>query len=123
MDGPERDAPLARHPQQDWVEIGFSDGTGKAVDMADWRKVYSSSSGGNLSLVDPVTGDTQGIKPRPPAGEPPYRYDWDAPVMASQHTPGTVYLGGNRLFISKDYGSTWTRDEGSHAIDQSRQRR
>ena len=35
---------------QDWVEIGFSDGTGKAVDKADWRKVYSSSSGGNLSL-------------------------------------------------------------------------
>ncbi len=94
---------------QDWVEIGFSDGTGKAVDVADWRKVYSSSSNGNLSLVDPMTGDTMGITPRPPAGEPNYRYDWDAPVMASRHTPGTVYLGGNRLFISKDYGSTWTR--------------
>ena len=50
-----------------------------------------------------------GINPRPPAGEPAYRYDWDAPVMASRHTPGTLYLGGNRLFISKDYGSTWTR--------------
>ena len=24
---------------QDWLEIGFSDGTGKAVDKADWRKV------------------------------------------------------------------------------------
>ena len=35
----------------DWLEIGYSDGTGKAVDAADWRKVYSSSSGGNLSLV------------------------------------------------------------------------
>jgi photosystem II stability/assembly factor-like uncharacterized protein len=93
----------------DWVEIGFSDGTGKAVDKADWRKVYSTSSGGNLSLVDPVTGDIQGITPRPPSGEPPYRFDWDAPVMASRHTPGTVYLGGNRLFISRDYGSTWTR--------------
>jgi photosystem II stability/assembly factor-like uncharacterized protein len=94
---------------QDWVEIGFSDGTGKAVDKSDWRKVYTSSSGGNLSLVDPMTGDTMGITPRPPAGEAPYRFDWDAPVMASRHTPGTVYLGGNRLFISKDYGSTWTR--------------
>ena len=94
---------------QDWLEIGFSDGTGKAVDKADWRKVYSSSSNGNLSLVDPVTGDTIGINPRPPAGEAPYRYDWDAPVMASRHTAGTVYLGGNRLFISRDYGSTWTR--------------
>jgi hypothetical protein len=94
---------------QDWVEIGFSDGTGKAVDKSDSRKVYSSSSNGSLSLVDPMTGDTMGINPRPPAGEPPYRYDWDAPVMASRHTSGTVYLGGNRLFISKDFGSTWTR--------------
>ena len=96
---------------QDWMEIGFSDGTGKAVDKADWRKVYSSSSGGSLSLVDPVTGDTMSINPRPPAGEPAYRYDWDAPVMASRHTAGTVYLGGNRLFTSRDYGSTWTRSQ------------
>ncbi len=96
---------------QDWLEIGFSDGTGKAVDKADWRKVYSSSSGGSLSLVDPQTGDTVGINPRPPAGEPPYRYDWDAPVIASRHTPGTVYLGGNRLFTSRDYGFTWTRSK------------
>ena len=94
---------------EDWVEIGFSDGTGKAVDKNDWHKVYSSSSGGNLSLVDPATGDSMGINPRPPAGEAAYRYDWDAPVIASRHTPGTVYLGGNRLFISKDYGSSWTR--------------
>jgi len=104
---------------QDWVEIGFSDGTGKAVDKADWRKVYSSSSNGNLSLIDPLTGDSMGITPRPPAGEPAYRFDWDAPVMASRHTPGTVYLGGNRLFISKDYGSTWTRTKDlTRAIDR-----
>ena len=96
---------------QDWLEIGFSDGTGKAVDIANNRKVYSSSSGGNLSLVDPITGDTVGITPRAPAGEPAYRFDWDAPVMASRHTPGTVYLGGNRLFSSRDYGSTWTRSD------------
>jgi photosystem II stability/assembly factor-like uncharacterized protein len=96
---------------QDWLEIGFSDGTGKGVDKADWRKVYSSSTNGNLSLVDPVTGDATPITPRPPAGEPGYRFDWDAPVMASRLTAGTVYLGGNRLFTSKDYGSTWTRSK------------
>ena len=93
----------------DWIEIGYSDGTGKAVDKVDQRKVYSSSSGGNTSLVDPMTGDAVNITPRPPAGEPPYRFDWDAPLMASQHTSGTVYLGGNRLFMSKDFGMTWTR--------------
>jgi photosystem II stability/assembly factor-like uncharacterized protein len=104
---------------QDWVEIGFSDGTGKAVDKDNWRKVYSSSSNGNLSLVDPVTGDLLDIRPRPPAGEPPYRFDWDAPVMASRHTSGTVYLGGNRLFTSKDFGATWTRSKDlTRSIDR-----
>jgi photosystem II stability/assembly factor-like uncharacterized protein len=96
---------------QDWVEIGFSDGTGKAVDTDDWRKVYSSSSGGNLSLVDPLTGDSMNITPRPAPGEPPYRFEWDAPVMASRHTSGTVYLGGNVLFTSTDFGSSWTRSQ------------
>ena len=92
---------------QDWAEIGFSDGTGKAVDKSDGRKVYSSSSGGNLSLVDPFTGDVLGINPRPALGES-YRFDWDAPVMASRHKSGTVYLGGNKLFTSTDFGSSWT---------------
>ena len=92
---------------QDWVEIGFSDGTGKAVDMKNGRKVYSSASGGNLSLVDPFTGEVLGINPRAPLGES-YRFDWDAPVMASRHKSGTVYLGGNKLFTSTDFGSSWT---------------
>jgi photosystem II stability/assembly factor-like uncharacterized protein len=95
----------------DWAEIGYSDGTGKAVDKVDQRKVYSSSSGGSLSLVDFLTGDALSITPRPPTGEPGYRFDWDAPVMASKHVSGTVYLGGNRLFTSKDFGSNWTRSK------------
>jgi photosystem II stability/assembly factor-like uncharacterized protein len=93
---------------QDWVEIGFSDGTGQAVDKADWRIVYTSSSGGNVQRFDPVTGDRLDIKPQPPKGDSAYRWDWDSPLVASRHTPGTVYIGGNKLFISKDRGSTWT---------------
>lgn len=91
----------------DWVQIGFSDGTGHAVDLKGPRYVYSTSSGGNITRVDVVTGDRLDIQPQAPAGET-YRYDWTAPVVASRHTPGTVYLGANKLLISKDFGSTWT---------------
>jgi photosystem II stability/assembly factor-like uncharacterized protein len=94
---------------QDWIQIGFSDGTGQAVDKAGHRYVYTSSSGGNLQRFDPETGDRLDIKPQPPKGDSAYRFDWDSPVLASQHTAGTVYIGGNRLFISKDFGNTWTR--------------
>jgi photosystem II stability/assembly factor-like uncharacterized protein len=91
----------------DWKQIGFSDGTGQAVDKAGARFVYSTSSGGSISRVDAFTGDRIEIQPVPPQGES-YRYDWTAPVLASKHTAGTVYLGANKLLISKDYGSTWT---------------
>ena len=91
----------------DWKQIGFSDGTGQAVDKRGPRFVYSTSSGGSLSRVDALTGDRFDIQPVAPSGET-YRYDWTAPIVASVHKAGTVYLGANKLLISKDFGSTWT---------------
>jgi photosystem II stability/assembly factor-like uncharacterized protein len=91
----------------DWIQIGFSDGTDHAVDKKGHRYVYSTSSGGNLTRVDAETGDRYPIQPQAPAGES-YRYDWTAPIVASVHTAGTVYLGANKLLISKDFGNTWT---------------
>ncbi len=91
----------------DWKQIGFSDGTGQAVDKRGHRYVYSTSSGGSLTRVDAETGDRFEIQPVAPMGES-YRYDWTAPIVASTHTAGTVYLGANKLLISKDYGSSWT---------------
>ena len=92
---------------QDWLQIGFSDGTGQAVDLKGHRYVYSTSSGGNITRVDVVTGDRWDIQPVAPSGES-YRFDWTAPVVASKHKAGTVYLGANKLLTSRDFGSTWT---------------
>lgn len=94
----------------DWRQIGFSDGTGHAVDKRGHRFVYSTSSGGSITRVDAETGDRHDIQPVAPSGES-YRYDWTAPVVASVHTAGTVYLGANKLLISRDFGSTWTATE------------
>lgn len=91
----------------DWKQIGFSDGTGHAVDKRGHRFVYSTSSGGSITRVDAETGDRADIQPVPPSGES-YRYDWTAPVVASTHVAGTVYLGANKLLMSTDYGSTWS---------------
>ena len=94
---------------QDWRQIGLSDGTSQQVDKGGYRTIYSSSTGGNVQRVDPETGDRYDIKPQAPKGDSAYRWDWDAPVLASRHAAGTVYIGGNRLFISRDRGVTWTR--------------
>ena len=47
------------------------------------------------------------IVPRPPDGEQ-YRFFWNTPVVLSPHNPRTLYVGANKLFISRDRGETWT---------------
>ena len=71
--------------------------------------MYNASQNGNIVRFDVETGDMLNIKPAPAAGEPSYRFDWTAPMLLSQHDRSVIYLGGNRLFISRDRGDSWTR--------------
>ena len=95
----------------DWQQTGFGDGMYQQVDPANHRYVYANSNGGGYYRMDPETGDMLDIRPRAPEGEPNYRWDWVSPSLVSQHDPAVVYLGGNRLFISRDRGGSWTRTE------------
>lgn len=80
-------------------------------DPTSHRYVYGSSQNGNYTRVDAETGDRLDIRPRAPLGEPEHRWDWTSPSLVSRHAPNVVYLGGNRLFISRDRGLTWERTE------------
>lgn len=95
----------------DWQQTGFGDGMYQQVDPTNHRYVYANSNGGGYYRMDPETGDMLDIRPRAPEGEPSYRWDWMSPSLVSQHDPSVVYLGGNRLFISRDRGGSWTRTE------------
>lgn len=90
----------------DWRQIGFGDGMYQQV--ASPRAVFVGAQNGGLNIVDPVTGDNMEVGPIEPEEEE-YRYDWVTPTHVSRHDPSTVYLGGNRLFISHDTGSSWSR--------------
>ena len=92
----------------DWHEIGFGDGMQQQPDPFDPRVVYTAGQNGSVTRFDPETGDRLEIQPRPVPGDSAYRFDWTAPMLASRHTPGTFYLGGNHLFITRDRGATWT---------------
>ncbi|HSA55295.1 MAG TPA: hypothetical protein VLE53_06300 [Gemmatimonadaceae bacterium] len=91
----------------DWRQIGFGDGMEQQADPFNGRWVYSSQQNGNVFRVDVETGDRLPIRPQPPEGET-YRWDWTAPILASRQMRGTVYIGANRLFISRDHGLSWT---------------
>ncbi|MGH7483960.1 MAG: WD40/YVTN/BNR-like repeat-containing protein [Longimicrobiales bacterium] len=100
----------------DWRQIGFGDGMYHQV--ADIRHVFSTAQNGNVQRVDGITGDRLEVRPPEPEDEE-YRYDWVTPMLSSAHDPTTIYIGGNRLFISHDLGETWQRTEDlTKAIDR-----
>ena len=109
--GPSRTRRWAGILNDDWRQTGFGDGMYQQPDPQDPRYVYVNSNGGGYVRVDAETGDQLDIRPQPPAGEESYRFDWVSPSLVSRHTPGLVYSAGNRLFISRDYGNSWTRTE------------
>ncbi len=98
----------------DWQQIGFSDGMYQQVDLAGPRYVYSSATQGSYTRVDVIGGTKRSIRPQAPAGEQ-YRFDWTSPGLASMHREGLFYMGGNRLFISRDFGETF---EATQELDR-----
>ncbi len=104
---------------EDWQQIGFSDGMYQQVDKAGPRFVYSAATSGSYTRVDAISGTKKPIVlPSPDGGRNPF--DWTSPSLASMHQEGLVYLGGRRLFISRDYGDTWNwSDELDRGIDTS----
>ncbi len=94
----------------DWQQIGFSDGMYQQVDLAGPRYVYSSATGGSYTRVDVIGGTKRSIRPQAPPGVQ-YRFDWTSPGLASIHQEGLFYMGGNRLFISRDFGETFEATE------------
>ncbi len=103
----------------DWQQTGFSDGMYQQVDKAGPRFVYSSATGGSYTRVDVIAGTKKSIGPSAPAGER-YTFDWTSPGLASMHQEGLFYMGGNRLFTSRDFGDSFEgTEELSRGIDLS----
>ena len=92
----------------DWFQINFGDGMYAQIDSSDPDTIYTESQGGNIVRFNRRTGDRKNIKPHPAAGEPPYRFNWTAPIVVSPHDSRKLYLAGNRVFTSTDRGDTWT---------------
>jgi len=90
-----------------WATIQGGDGFVVLQDPKDNRVIYSESQDGNIVRVDRVTGETISIRPQPAQGQPPYRFQWDTPIVISPHDPATVYIGGNKVFKAADRGLTF----------------
>ncbi len=92
-----------------WRNIDFGDGFWAFSDPADSDYAYAEYQGGKISRFRKSTGESRDIKPLPRANEPEFRFNWNAPIHLSPNSPGTVYLGAQFLFRSRDHGESWER--------------
>lgn len=84
-----------------------------AFDPNEPRYTYGGCYQGIIEEHDAETGKTRNIQVWPALGlgEPSdlqkYRFNWNAPIIASPHDRRRLYHAGNRVFVSTDRGVTW----------------
>ena len=83
------------------------DGMQVQVDTRDNTTVYTGFQFGNYFRVNRLnTRDNRPIQPKHTLGERPYRFNWQSPVLISQHNQDVIYFAGNRLFRSFNKADT-----------------
>ncbi len=91
----------------DWFVTVFADGHQPAVEPGNPDIVYSQWQQGNLVRTDRTTGEIVYIQPQPEPGDPPERFNWDAPILISPHSPTRLYHASQRVWRSDDRGDSW----------------
>ena len=92
-----------------WENLGGGDGFFAFADPSDPHYVYIESQGGELARVNSITLESRSIKPMPGYGDPKYRFNWNTAMHMSPNEKGTIYIGAQFLFRSRDHGQSWDR--------------
>jgi photosystem II stability/assembly factor-like uncharacterized protein len=92
-----------------WENIYGGDGFWVFADPSDNDYVYAESQGGYIGRINRTTHESRGIQPLPEYKEKKLRYNWNTPIHVSPTQNGTIYLGAQFLFRSRDHGQTWDR--------------
>ncbi len=105
--GPSRTTSISGIVNADWFVTVGGDGFESAIDPENPDIVYSQSQYGWLSRVNLKTGERVSIKPVEPDDKEVYRWNWDAPLIISPHSPSRLYFAANKVFRSDDRGNSW----------------
>jgi photosystem II stability/assembly factor-like uncharacterized protein len=92
-----------------WENLYGGDGFWAFLDSSDSSWAYVEYQGGEIARVNRITHETRNIKPQPSYGESKFRFNWNTPIHMSLSEPGTVYIGAQYLFRSRDHGQSWER--------------
>jgi photosystem II stability/assembly factor-like uncharacterized protein len=92
-----------------WENLFGGDGFWAFADPADHNYAYAEAQGGEIVRVNRSTLEKRSLKPQPNYGEGKLRLNWNTPIHVSPNEKGTIYIGAQYLFRSRDHGQTWDR--------------
>ena len=92
-----------------WENMYGGDGFWMFADPSDQTYIYAEAQGGSIGRVNRKTHETRDIQPLPGYKEGKLRYNWNTPIHVSPTQKGTVYIGAQFLFRTRDHGQTWQR--------------
>ncbi len=118
--GPSRTDNASGITNADWFVTLFADGYQPATEPGNPKILYSEWQQGNLTRVDRTTGERVYIQPQPQPGDPVERFNWDAPILVSPHSPKRLYYASQRVWRSDDRGDSWKPVSGDLTRNQDR---
>lgn len=102
--------------EKDWREGPGCESAWVTFDRPeDPRVLFGGCYQGYIDAMDIQTGESKDIMSYPslnlavPPRDMKYRFNWNAPIVASLHEPGTIYHAGNVVLRSRDKGMSWER--------------
>jgi len=107
MGGPSRTISEDGIVHADWVVTQGGDGFWSAVDPQDPNIVYAEYQYGGMCRYDKKSGESIPIRPEPRQGEDSYKWNWDTPLIISNHKASRIYCAANKVFRSDDRGDSW----------------
>ena len=118
--GPSRTDSDAGIRNGDWYKTLFADGHQSATEPGNPDIIYAETQQGGLHRVDLKTGEPVMVQPQARAGDPHERFNWDAPIVVSNHDPKRLYFASYRVWRSDSRGDDWTPISGDLTRNEER---
>ena len=83
------------------------DGMQIQIDSRNNNIVYTGFQFGNYFRLNRETNEQTYIQPKHELGENPYRFNWQTPILLSNHNQDILYYAGNKLMRSFNKGDDW----------------
>lgn len=107
LGGPSRTTSMNGIVNSDWYITSQGDGFETQIDPVNPDIIYAQAQYGELTRFDRKSGEYYSIKPLEGEGEAALRWNWDSPLLLSNHSPTRLYYGANIVFRSDDRGNKW----------------